>query len=117
MSRDATLDDYAQPRSAPGHSRTPLQPESPPAPRPSRPSRLPSTPPLPPPESAQPASPLGALDLREFKAEARRLLPVGHPVRVVLEAEPDHLAGPDAVGRIEVLMRLILAHRRPPATG
>jgi hypothetical protein len=51
------------------------------------------------------------IDLRECKTEARRLLPPGHPVRVLLEGEPDVLEGPAAAGRIELLLRVILAHR------
>ena len=54
------------------------------------------------------------IDLRGCKAEARRLLAPGHPVRVVLEAEPDMLDAEAAAGRLPLLMRMVLAHRRKP---
>ncbi len=54
------------------------------------------------------------VDLRECKAEARRLLPPGHPVRQVIESEPDVLGGPDAGSRLALVLRLVLAHRRHP---
>ena len=52
------------------------------------------------------------LDLTDAKSVARQLLSPGHPVRVVLEAEPDLIDGPEAVARAATLLRLVLAHRR-----
>ncbi len=114
MSRDATLDDYVQPPSsnAPSPGRAKRAAPT----RPAQNGALPS-PPAPLPANPEPASLSGALDLRELKAEARRLLAPGHPVRVVVESQPDYLAGPEAVGRMEVIIRMILAHRRPPGVG
>ena len=57
------------------------------------------------------AVPGGTFDLRQCKAEARRLLPPGHPLRQLIEAEPDELSGPDAASRLTMLLRVILAHR------
>ena len=54
--------------------------------------------------------PADVVDLREAKAEARRLLPASHPVRLVLEREPDVLVGPETA-HLAVLLHLILAHR------
>jgi len=45
----------------------------------------------------------GAFDLRHLKSEARRRLPAGHPVRTLLEGEPDVLPG---VGLVEHLTML-----------
>lgn len=52
-----------------------------------------------------------SIDLRECKAEARRLLPPGHPVRTLFEAEPDIMELSDAATRLPLLLRVVLAHR------
>ncbi len=51
------------------------------------------------------------IDLRECKAEARRLLPLGHPVRTLFEAEPDLIEFGEAMTRLPLLLRIVLAHR------
>ncbi|MFA5944507.1 MAG: hypothetical protein WC876_08595 [Candidatus Thermoplasmatota archaeon] len=51
------------------------------------------------------------MDLRPCKVEARKLLPPGHPVRSIIEGEPDDLGGSDAAARLTLLLRIILAHR------
>jgi hypothetical protein len=53
-----------------------------------------------------------SFDLRACKAEARRLLPPGHPLRTLIESEPDDLIGADAPARLTMLLRVVLAHRR-----
>jgi hypothetical protein len=52
-----------------------------------------------------------SIDLRDCKAEARRLLAPGHPVRTLLEAEPDLIEPADALNRLPLLLRVLLAHR------
>lgn len=51
------------------------------------------------------------VDLRECKAEAHRLLAPGHPVRAILDAEPDFLQPIDAMSRLPWLLRIFWAHR------
>jgi len=52
-----------------------------------------------------------AIDLRECKDAARRLLPPGHPVRTLFEGEPDTMELGEAMTRLPLLLRVILAHR------
>lgn len=54
-------------------------------------------------------------DLRTLKSECRRLLPAGHPVRTVVEGEPDELSGPEGVAKLSLFLRLVVANRRPGA--
>ena len=55
------------------------------------------------------------LDLRELKAETRRLLPRGHPIRGALNGEPDSLPAIEGRAKLGVYLRLVLAgrERRP----
>ncbi|MEA3203538.1 MAG: hypothetical protein QOI63_1213, partial [Thermoplasmata archaeon] len=49
-------------------------------------------------------------DLRHLKSEARRLLPPGHPVRTLLEGQPDIAPGVGLVERLTMLADIIWAH-------
>ena len=51
------------------------------------------------------------LDLRELKAEARRLLRRGHPIREALEGEPDLLPAEEGRAKLAVYIRLFLSLR------
>jgi hypothetical protein len=53
-------------------------------------------------------------DLRKYKAEARRLLPAGHPLLAIIEAEPDILTEAEARIRLPMLLRVLLAYRNRP---
>jgi len=50
-------------------------------------------------------------DLRPLKAECRKLLNSEHPIRRIIESEPDMLEGPEAPQRICMMLRIIAAHR------
>jgi hypothetical protein len=51
------------------------------------------------------------VDLRPAKAEAQRLLPPGHPVRLALMQEPDFIPADTAQQKLETYIRLALAMR------
>ena len=51
------------------------------------------------------------VDLREVKAEARRLLPRDHPVRRALEGEPDLLPTDEGRAKLAAYARTLLSLR------
>ncbi len=53
----------------------------------------------------------GTVNLQELKAEARRLLPRGHPIRRALDGEPDSLPATEGRAKLAVYARLLLAAR------
>lgn len=56
------------------------------------------------------------LDLRKIKAEARRLLPRGHPIREALQSEPDLLPAEEGRTRLATYAR-VLARLREGGRG
>ncbi len=57
------------------------------------------------------------VDLRELKAEARRLLPRGHPIRRALDGELDSLPVVEGRAVLRVYARLLLAAREGSRRG
>ncbi len=51
------------------------------------------------------------VDLTELKAEVRRLLPRGHPIRAALQGEPDFLPVTEGKAVLATYARLLLAGR------
>lgn len=51
------------------------------------------------------------IDLGPVKREARRVLEAGHPLRTVIEAQPDLVSGPVGWTRLEMLLVMALAFR------
>lgn len=51
------------------------------------------------------------IDLRECKAQANRLLPHGHPVRVALSKEPDFVPRNEGLGKLQAYIRMLYALR------
>lgn len=47
------------------------------------------------------------LDLRKIKAEARRLLPRGHPIREALQSEPDLLPAEEGRAKLATYARVL----------
>ncbi len=53
------------------------------------------------------------VDFRRLKAEVSRLYPPGHPLREILMREPDLQPRDQALGKVEILVRLVFASRPP----
>ncbi len=51
------------------------------------------------------------VDFRRVKAEVASLYPPGHPLREVLMREPDLQPRDQALGKVELLIRLVFASR------
>ena len=51
------------------------------------------------------------LDLRDLKAEARRLLPRGHPIREALQGEPDLLPAEEGRAKLASYARILARFR------
>ena len=49
------------------------------------------------------------IDLRDFKAQAARLLPANHPVRRVLAREQDIVPRSEGLAKLELYVRFVLA--------
>lgn len=56
------------------------------------------------------------MDFRQLKAEARRLLPRGHPIREALQNEPDLLPADEGRTKLAVYAR-VLAQLREGGRG